>query len=141
MEKFSMVPGASYCVQTSNQTDINFYTFDGNFIATSSLESLPFHKDSRLRLIVNRLDPDAPKPQPVTCKIQPGQRQTDWAICFYDKNGHPVKRYRYDKEKSEIIVLFMEGARHFQFDQSNPTTIDPDFPLDLSNITTILLVK
>jgi len=142
-----IISNASYCIfEGDNPKDIiggipgssktvTFYTFNGDKIKTIEHN---FH----FPLMRGKLDPKAPKPQPVSCMLRfwpaieldfgmtkgvPG-----WFIIFYDKNGNRIESYRYYYDIQKNVISVMD--KDYLFDKSNPQLIAEDFPLDLSKI-------
>lgn len=120
---------------------VTFYTCDG--------EEVEKIKNVREATLFTRLDPNAPKPQPVTCKIRWWPAFTmpfggtkgvpGWFICFYDKNGNQIDSYQYDIDAYEINVYRDDMIIKFEYDESSPQSIDEDFPLDLSKIQEVII--
>lgn len=165
VNNFDVVPNASYCMRSEGKEKINgiwtkfhcitFYTFDGNQITQKKYDVCEFGSGSAKRS-KDMLDKNAPKPQPVSCKIWywpaceirfwfhtqfkgcPG-----WFISFYDKNGNLIQRYRYQDTKrvmcegkwrkaGEITVFYEDCRTKFDFNTFQPQTMNKRFPLDLS---------
>lgn len=150
-EDYKIVPNASYYVFKREEgipippMYIFFYTFDGDEI--TSLEYDHHHP-----LIKKMLDQNAQKPQPSSFKFRYWDGITTFIgqtecspglfIDFYDKNGNIIKSYNYNKNEN-IIIIFTESSTclkyryDYSFDSSNPQSIDKNFPLDLSKITSV----
>jgi hypothetical protein len=148
------IPNASYAIYEggrtpsalSKSTNVTFYTFDGDPIITlDHLTACPgFPKVNR-----PRLDPYAPKPQPVTYEIKYASKfpmlvgSSKSIISFYDKNDNVIKKYEYNNLRHEIVVYsslptkdpHLAIAGTYYAKTANDLRKLADFPLDLSRIT------
>ncbi len=164
---FDVVPNASYCMRSYGEEKINgvstkfhyitFYTFDGNQIAQKKYDFCEFGGGYAARKPADMLDKNAPKPQPVSCKIWywPACRIgfgtkgcPGWFISFYDNNGNLIHHYRYQDTKrvmcegkwrkaGEITVFYEDCMIKFDFNTFKPQIVNKTFPLDLSIIKSI----
>lgn len=133
----SIIPNASYYIYDDGKKHVTFYTFDGDKIQTIEF-------NSKFESIINRLDPKAPKPQPVFYEIKQWKimdNECVWCIVFYDKNGNTIASYRYDRKTHEIIIYTQNLMEHelwpstFKFNEENPRFMVQSFFVDLSNIS------
>ena len=150
MEKVdnTVIPNSSYMIYEgqygiisgvpNTSRNVTFYTCNGDPIAT---EEHYF----RFRLMSRKLDPAAPKPQPIKYEIKywPAVSCPDGMkkgvpgdfILFYDKNGNQIKSYRYDKTQNQITVFTETGSNVYQFNSSEDPKALTNFPLDLSVVS------
>lgn len=118
---------------------VTFYTFDGNPIITVNHPE-QFHFGYPKVAGRLRLDPSAPKPQPVTYEIQYASRFPTLAgsskciIYFYDKNGNLIEQYTCDTEGGFLVIYYCLGTTPYikNIDQLRGLT---HFPLDLSRVS------
>lgn len=98
---YSDASGRSY--EKLPATHITFYTFDAEIIKQYELDQ-PWYLFNKERL----LDPSAPKPRPVKCKVgsipvpvRPGSLKDRWqnTLLFYDKHDNVIKRFPYDRSR------------------------------------------
>jgi hypothetical protein len=127
------IPGASYAVKnfTMGLSDelIFFYTFDGELIRTEKYY---------IGICEDMIDPTAPKPQPRHYVIRKNEeKHTKSRIIFYDKHGRAFGSYTYDTvwqtiSLGKICKNDPTKEMSFDFNESSPGKIGPDFPLDLT---------
>ena len=137
-----IIPQASYCVcngddaynvLTFSLRVHGFYTFDGNRIPYAT-NHLSYRAASAM------LDPLAPKPQPTCCFIKHilTEYGQEWLIIFCDKHGHRIRMYHYDRDNGHIVTGPEKNRYNtYVFNESTPTIIDQEFPLDLSNVKNV----
>jgi hypothetical protein len=104
------IPGASYAVFEGSKKsgNVTFYTFDGNPIIT-----VPAHLAYHVYLKVNslRLDPSAPKPQPVTYEIKPVSKifkSGKSTLFFYDKHNNVIAEFECYKKSNSFSIIFKD---------------------------------
>jgi hypothetical protein len=111
-EASPVIPNASYYVFEGNKgishrehgSLVNFYTFDGELLETINVEK--YNANFGFAFLKNKVDPNAPKPQPTKFKIVywyygkgvPG----DWTV-FFDKNGNIIQAGRYKGSKPTTL--------------------------------------
>lgn len=95
----SVIPGASYFVFEGSNSALEhkpgfyiarFYAFDGNLLETFDYKVMTINRYNILKL---KLDKGAPKPQPVSYKIEYRKmfkRASGYWMVFYDKNGNII---------------------------------------------------
>lgn len=127
--------------------NVTFYTFDGNPIVTVNNP----YRDGYPKRCHLRLDPSAPKPQPVTYEIKPVSKMHALfgsgksIIFFYDKHNNVILQHEcYKKNKTLSFIIrnhAVESGRigeftritvpNFEFLKTNNVII----PLDLSRVS------
>ncbi len=142
---YAVVPGSSYCISNvintiqdgvlSQSECFTFYTFDGNPITKRTYSSI-FEFDARFRKAKkpqSMLDKNAPKPQPVRCKVWhwPAYKiffttkgVPGWFITFYDKNNRVIAEVRFDKNTYGNITISQLQEKKLPLDLSNLQRIE-----------------
>ena len=102
------IPGASYGIYALSKSaleqkagNVEFYTFDGNLI-------MVLQNDYLSNFIASRLDKNAPKPRPVSYKIEyrnTFKRPAGYWMVFYDKNGNIIAECRCDDSYSTPFFI------------------------------------
>ena len=146
----SVIPNSSYMIYEGQEEvlggvpassgQVTFYTNNGDPIKTVE-HQFCFYAMER------KLDQTAPKPQPVSYKIENrpitamNSAKTEGAsyidlILFFDKNGNEIKRYYYDKINNQITIFWERGSERgasvYAFKSHKDLKTFKDFPLDLS---------
>lgn len=150
------IPNASYAIYQDDKApvtlkNVTFYTFDGNPIITVQyrLACRAYPKNKSLRL-----DPAAPKPQPVTYEIKPASKMHQLfgsgkgIIFFYDKHNNVIQQYECYKKGDYISITFpnpdVEPGRIGSLVELGGSNFErlkalirlwEVFPLDLSRVT------
>jgi|GEM_PF-4957048 len=126
-DETGVIPRASYFVYEGNEGNksyvimgvpsgskqVTFYTYDGEAIRTTGYQLGNF------QAVEKRLDPMAPKPQPVAysikyweCLIGVGYKGVPGHfIVFHDKHGNQIQRFRFEKNKTDVAE-FNSQLRH-----------------------------
>ena len=140
---FSVIPNASYFVRSEeNPNIVKYYSFDGELLNEVS-------QPVNLKDEEKRIDPNAPRPQPVRSSIRywpaislgtvgtkgvPG-----FYIDFYDKHDNCFKSFRYHSDTKMIITLVRKDYEMVSYEERNYTIASDEeaqnlqyFPLDLS---------
>lgn len=141
-----IIPEASYAVYDVSPEPstyalstrlVSFYTHEGNHITT-------IEGDFNMQNILNRLDPNAAKPQAHFYEIAykmanfiklEGQfiplAPSGYFITFFDKHRNIIHCYPYDLVTDRIHVKSGSG---YYFDLKNDAERFSDFPLDLTQL-------
>ncbi len=129
---FEPIPDASYVIYEGGKVpsllsapkNVTFYTFDGNPIITVKYPQayICYLKINRLRL-----DPAAPKPQPVTYEIKPVSKMHGLfgsgksIIFFYDKHDNVIAKFECYKKSNTIARELIQSFGSFSLDLSRVT--------------------
>lgn len=154
----TIIPQASYLVYErdfgngpdSLSKEVTFYTFDGNPIIT-----MEHHWTTRTELL-KKIDPSAPKPQPVSYEISKPRSvwdpflvvmgvQPPCFIIFYDQHDNVIAKFDCYKKRKTLSIIVRNPAvqpgrigeftritvPNFEFLKTNNVII----PLDLSRVS------
>lgn len=153
------IPGASYAIfeggkapspLSRSQKNVTFYSFDGNPIITLAHPSAYRFGYPKVNPGL-RLDPSAPKPQPVTYEIKRSSKifySGKCTIIFYDKHNNALAEFECYKTNDTIAIAFPNpgiqpgrigavitlSAPNFDGLRDMVATFK-NFPLDLSRAT------
>lgn len=140
----SIIPHASYLIYEKSDGSrivrgtqyVTFYTFDGEVIVT-----LQHHG----KCMSHKLDPQAPKPQPISGKIVYLTSQEKYGVIkqvggyfiyFYDRNQNILGKFRFEKKiRSILVISHDQSIETIELDVALKSS---DFPLDLSLINDVL---
>ena len=140
-----IIADASYVVYDKDLKNKTFYTYDGNPIIKIKNKAPNLRtKDYTHPLSTRnrRLDPEAPKPQPIYYTIEyyrAFKGRSGYRIYFLDKNDNEIKWYRYNK-KLQAIQISNEGIYNkddklidfYKLPRNHDLEPLKNFPLDLS---------
>src|SRR5438105_490270 len=115
-DKDDIIPNASYMIgevdtiggYISLYKNVTFYTAAGSQLECNTGYSL-------LSTLKQRLDKNAPRPQPTTCIIQKQPvLKAGWRkkiifqnyILFYDKHDNELSKYHFDTKSRSIIMAY-----------------------------------
>ena len=150
------IPNASYAIDENSKRpsimresgNITFYSFDGNPIITVD-HPLAYHCYWKVNTL--RLDPAAPKPQPVTYAIKLISKKF-WskkcAIIFYDKHDNVIAEFECYQKSNSLSIIFKDPTKKPGVIGEFTKVTAPNwallkdiitsmkwFPLDLSRVT------
>jgi len=135
-----VIPGASYFIngridhEHGRIEPADFYSHDGELLRRVYC--------TEEGVLASRIDPSAPKPQPVRYAFASDtiSGRSVSVIQFFDKHGQVMAFYLFDQDR-EIIRVPMSGGLGlvgFTFDRQNPAGLNAaGFPLDLSRVSSV----
>jgi len=139
-----VISGASYFIRGVVDWVCSFYTYNGKKICIITNKKLtPYSVESLKKM----LDPNAPKPQPISYKISymPPIKISCITICkkyysiiFYDESGNIVEKYYAYEKDNRLKIEVSKGRSKKTYDfKSILQGKESDFPLDLSIVKEI----